>query len=80
MSILKKYVNINYTTLHYIIILLILIRNTFKLKIKNFKVISKYSFVAEFESTSSSTKQLTIIYFFRLSKVNRRRLGRNMFL
>jgi len=60
MSILNKYVNINYTKLHYIIILLTLIRNTFKLSI--------YSL--ELGSALSSTKQLTTIYFFRLSKVN----------
>jgi len=69
-STFNKYVNINYTTLHYIIILLKLFRNTFKLSI----------YLLELGSTSLSTKQLAIIYFFRLSKVNRRRLGRNMFL
>lgn len=42
MSILNKYVNINYTTLYYIIVLLILITNYYlgiqiKLKIKDYK-------------------------------------------
>lgn len=64
-----RYVNINYTTLNQIIILLTLIRITFKLSI--------YSL--ESRHSSLSTKQLKIIYFFRLSKVNRRQLGHNMF-